>query len=317
MPTLDRPSGPLGRSDRAMNAINSQLTAIFTGSQTSNSPRSGDDWSISTVERDVARLHRLCCGPASCALRGVSAGPGKSLTAHVIFVRSGEVQVGQWGHGHLLAAGDIFVSCSWLPLSLEVPDALEALIVELPAWWAISRFMDRTQVLPDLYVNGGFFAAPLIQQMAQAVFDLEAGDQGVGRGLDMMADMMRSALAACFDASKAMPKVLGRMGGILRFIVEKIDQPGLSAQDAAAALKCSVRTIYKTCASYGTSFNGLLTEMRLVTAEYQLLRSDERVSQIAYAVGFASLSHFSRLFRARFGIPAKTYRRLRGASSAH
>lgn len=42
-----------------------------------------------------------------------------------------------------------------------------------------------------------------------------------------------------------------------------------------------------------------------MSAQYQLIRSNERVSQVAYEVGFASLSHFSRLFRARFGVTAK------------
>jgi len=81
-----------------------------------------------------------------------------------------------------------------------------------------------------------------------------------------------------------------------------------SAQGAAAQLKCSVRTIYNTCAAHGTSFGALVIETRLVSAQYQLIRGSERISQIAYAVGFSSLSHFSRLFRARFGITAKTMR---------
>lgn len=96
-------------------------------------------------------------------------------------------------------------------------------------------------------------------------------------------------------------------------VVHRHTQPlrGLRGQDhpegcaLAAALKCSVRTIYNTCAAHGTSFSALVTETRLVAAQYQLIRSNERVSQVAYEVGFASLSHFSRLFRARFGVTAK------------
>ena len=96
------------------------------------------------------------------------------------------------------------------------------------------------------------------------------------------------------------------MGEILWFIARNIEQPGLSAQDAAAELKCSVRTIYNTCAAHGTSFSALVIETRLVAAQYQLVRTNRRISKIAYDVGFSSLSHFSRLFRARFGITAKT-----------
>lgn len=133
----------------------------------------------------------------------------------------------------------------------------------------------------------------------------------------MIADLMRTALAACLDVGSVMPRAKGRMGEILWFIVQNLDKPGLSAQDAAASLRCSVRTIYKTCAAYGTSFSAQVTEIRLVTAQYQLLRTDERVSHIAYGVGFASLSHFSRLFRARFGVPAKMMRQTRVPPALH
>jgi AraC-like DNA-binding protein len=94
--------------------------------------------------------------------------------------------------------------------------------------------------------------------------------------------------------------------GILWFIARNIEHRGLSAQDASVNLKCSVRTIYNTCAAHGTSFSALVIETRLVAAQYQLIRTNQRISQIAYDVGFSSLSHFSRLFRARFGVTAKT-----------
>jgi AraC-like DNA-binding protein len=48
-----------------------------------------------------------------------------------------------------------------------------------------------------------------------------------------------------------------------------------------------------------------------------LMRTNERVSEIAYGVGFASLSHFSRLFRARFGISAKEMRAAKVLQALH
>lgn len=299
-----------------MSAIPSQITSIFTADPV-RGLRGGDGWTLESVQRDIATIHRLASGAFCCTLDGAIGRDGRGFRAHIIFVRSGELTVGQWGHRRTLSAGDIFVACAWLPITLEGSDDLDTLVIALPGWWAMQRFMDQFQILPDLYVSKTYFAAPIIADLTRALFGLTDGDDtAASQGLDMIADLMRTALAACADTDKIMPRAQGRMGAILWFIARNLDKPGLSAQDAATSLKCSVRTIYKTCAAHG-AFSRLLTETRLVAAQYRIMRTDERVSQIAYGVGFSSLSHFSRLFRARFGVPAKTMRRARVSRSLH
>ncbi|WP_116491163.1 helix-turn-helix transcriptional regulator [Caulobacter radicis] len=273
----------------------------------------GDGWRIAHAERGLSFWHEVACGPFEVALRGGGMGDGGSLSVHVIFVVRGGIDVLQWGRARSLSAGDVYVSCGWLPLALKVDEHLEALICELPAWWAIRRFLDATLVSPDLFVDHDFFAAPVIQTMARAVFDL-ASTQEATPGLEMLAGLLRSGLAAHVDLSRPMPRVVGRMGRILQFMIAKIDQPGLSAHDAAAELKCSPRTIYKTCSDGGTTFNAMLMDVRLLTAQHQLLRGSDPISQVAYAVGFVSLSHFSRQFKERFGVTASAYRQARRQS---
>ncbi|MBE7370022.1 helix-turn-helix domain-containing protein [Ramlibacter pallidus] len=51
------------------------------------------------------------------------------------------------------------------------------------------------------------------------------------------------------------------------------------------------------------------TRARLERACDLLRRSDEPVSQVALALGFANLGSFSRLFTRRFGVPPRTWRR--------
>jgi AraC-like DNA-binding protein len=280
--------------------------------------QSGDGWSVNTVRRDVAIVHHLRSSAFACSLDGATEFDGRGFSAHVIFLRSGELRVSQCGHIRTLLGGDIFICCGWLPLTLDASAGLDALIITLPGWWALQRIMDQFQVLPHLYVGRTYFAASIIAELAQRLFDLDDGSEAAAsQGLVMIADLMRTALAACVDADRVIPRAQGRMGAILWFVARNLDKPGLSAKHAAASLKCSVRSIYKTCAAYKTSFGAVVTETRLVAAQYQLMRTDERVSEIAYGVGFASVSHFSRLFRARFGIAAKDMRTARAAHAMH
>ncbi len=294
-----------------MAATPAQIASIFAANPI-RGLRGGGGWHVDSVLRDIAMIHHLATNAFAFSLEGVARFDGPACCAYLIFVRSGELTIGQAGHSRILASGDIFVACAWQPMTLEGSDNLEVLIMALPAWWAMQRLLDGFLILPDLHVGKDYFAAPIIANLAQVLVELPTGSDIVAsQGLAMIADLMRTALAACVNAEKAPPRWQGRMGAILEFIIRNIDTPGLSPQDAAKSLKCSVRTIYKTCAAYGTSFNAFLYEIRLVTAQYRLVRTNDRISQIAYDVGFSSLSHFSHQFRARFGVSAKTMRQNR------
>ncbi|MBW8847862.1 MAG: helix-turn-helix transcriptional regulator [Burkholderiales bacterium] len=288
-----------------MSVAPSLIAAVFNDSF--RGAREGEGWRVSSVSRDIATVHHIATGAFACSVEGGAAADGRGFCAHIIFLRSGKLTVDHHGHQRGLVAGDIFVACAWQPMALAGSGKVDMLVITLPGWWSMQRFMDTLQVLPDLYVSNDYFAAPIIANLAQLILDLkEDGTLAIPQALTMLADLLRTALAAGTKPETSMPRVRGRMGEVLWFIAQNLDQRGLSAQEAAATLKCSVRTIYNTCAAHGTSFSALVIETRLVAAQYQLIRSNDRISQIAYAVGFSSLSHFSRLFRARFGVTAKT-----------
>jgi len=64
----------------------------------------------------------------------------------------------------------------------------------------------------------------------------------------------------------------------------------------------------KTKKHLGQTPSQLIRTMRLERGARLLSETTETVSQIAYAVGFNSLSYFSRSFRSHFGVPPSTYR---------
>src|SRR5579859_992354 len=189
--------------------------------------KSGDGWSVKTVRRDSAILHHLTSSAFACSMDGPTKFDGWGFSAHIIFVRSGGLRVGQFGHSRTLLGGDIFICCAWLPLTLDASDGLDALIVTLPGWWALQRIIDELQVLPHLYVGKAYFAAPIIAELAQRLFALDDGSEAeASQGLVMIADLMRTALAACVEAERVLPRAQGRMGEILWFVARNLDKPG-------------------------------------------------------------------------------------------
>ena len=58
----------------------------------------------------------------------------------------------------------------------------------------------------------------------------------------------------------------------------------------------------------GMSIQSYLVERRLVMAAMLIVQSDERISQIAYSVGFRDVSNFNHSFKRRFGMSPREYR---------
>lgn len=84
--------------------------------------------------------------------------------------------------------------------------------------------------------------------------------------------------------------------------------PGLSPQHAATSLRVSVRYVHKIYQMNGTTFGRELLRLRLREAD-RMLRTPpgknavpDPISEIAYACGFCSQSHFSARYKEHFGI---------------
>lgn len=76
-------------------------------------------------------------------------------------------------------------------------------------------------------------------------------------------------------------------------------------------MRVSVRTVHKRFEAADLTFRHWLLEQRLEACRRAL--ADPRcaavpASQIAYGLGFNDMSHFTKAFRARFGVPPGRFR---------
>lgn len=102
--------------------------------------------------------------------------------------------------------------------------------------------------------------------------------------------------------SSASAVVAARHSAVLDYIAAHFQDPELSLDTAARCQGISPRYLQRLMASSGTSFTGRLNELRLQRAFELLAETNaQRISDIALEVGFSDVSHFNRLFRARFG----------------
>ncbi|NRP75670.1 HTH-type transcriptional activator RhaS [Ensifer psoraleae] len=111
--------------------------------------------------------------------------------------------------------------------------------------------------------------------------------------------------------SKLSAVVAARIAMVVEEIATSFHKPELSVGSVAQSLKISPRYVQRLLEMTGTSFTERVNELRLQRALLMLAgrrNNRQRISDIAFQVGFSDLSHFNRLFRARFGEPPSSVR---------
>jgi len=94
-------------------------------------------------------------------------------------------------------------------------------------------------------------------------------------------------------------------------IEARLADPALTAAEVAAALGVSVSYLHRLFHAAGTTVGAAIRARRLERCRAALadpLRAGERITEIALRWGFNDMPHFSRVFRAAFGMGPRDYR---------
>jgi AraC-like DNA-binding protein len=95
------------------------------------------------------------------------------------------------------------------------------------------------------------------------------------------------------------------------FIYTNLQDPMLSLDRVAAAVGCSKRNLHKMFALEDETLNTHIWNCRLDRIRHDLANPallQQSITEIAFAWGFNSSTHFSRSFRERYGVAPRAYR---------
>jgi AraC-like DNA-binding protein len=129
-------------------------------------------------------------------------------------------------------------------------------------------------------------------------------------------DAVTGMVAACFrPTADALNRARSQMADatlatIKRYIEERLATPELSPDAIAAAFRLSRTTLYRLFEPLG-GVAAYIQDRRLARACATLVHPASRsrpIYEIAFAWGFASEVHFSRVFRRAFGLPPSAFR---------
>lgn len=121
-------------------------------------------------------------------------------------------------------------------------------------------------------------------------------------------DLMALAIGATRDAAevaKARGGRAARLRAIKQDVASWLDQPGLSVAVIAERHRIKPRWVQRLFEGEGTTFTDYVLAQRLARAHRLLTdprHAGQKISAIAFNVGFADLSYFNRAFRRRYGV---------------
>ncbi len=229
-------------------------------------------------------------------------------------VTEGSVRVSQDGRQALLRRGDFAIHDATRPYSLVFDTAFSQVIFCLPRQLVRQRmgcFNHFTAVRVPGDLQLGQVASHFMINVARLHWADPASAEAQRLSLQVI-DLVALALSMQRDTPLRESSSTHRSALLYRAkaFVEVHLSAELNPTMVAAALGCSARYVNDLFADEETTLGRYVLERRLGQCRLHLARaSDHRqIGEIAYAWGFASLSHFSRSFKDRFGLSPTEYR---------
>jgi AraC-like DNA-binding protein len=232
----------------------------------------------------------------------------------------GYVLISQDGREAPLIPGDLAIYDTSRPYHVTFDDTCRLLVLMFPHR-ELRLPHDAVSAVTARRVSGrngiGGLVAPLLVNLASRL-DEVAGVQSA-RLADNVVDLLGTLYADLLSGAGYRPAdpMHTLLTKIRCFIEDNLDDPDLGPETVAAACHISVGYLHKLFRAEGTSVSRTIRERRLEQCRRDLVAPGTRekaVSAIGAHWGFLDAAHFSRVFKATYGVSPREYRLSRDLS---
>jgi AraC-like DNA-binding protein len=262
----------------------------------------------SVVAREVGGLQVLHLSGLTQCLRVAPAGPSPWITA--IYQRGGSAVLRQDASSLVLRSDCLVFPVRAGPFEVEfaagsparqtwlvLPE--DAFSGVFPAYGQVAQTMAQHD---GLHVQMIAVIADLLQEISEP-HPHRAGQHVAGA----VAHLLAAALAAREREEEPARTSLAtfHLARIKQYVLANLNDPELTVRKVSERLKISPSHIHRVFLTEHETFGEWLWTQRLAACRAALEKSGDTrqsISQIAFGHGFSNSSHFSRAFKARFGI---------------
>lgn len=231
-----------------------------------------------------------------------------SETFVFLFPTQQPLQYEQLGRVGCVSPGEVVMLSSAEDYAVTVPDDSGNITLKIPCDVLRSRIRRIDERCARSHVANPALV-PVVREFGKQLLHLQSGTSSL-RLQDAVLDLTAIMLelddpSSSLELSRP-PLTELTHERLIGYIARHFREPELDAEQAAAALRVSVRYVHKIFHEHGTTFGRELLEARLREAHRLLSRPPATgrllIGQIAYACGFSSQAHFSARYRERFGV---------------
>ncbi|WP_068875937.1 MULTISPECIES: helix-turn-helix domain-containing protein [unclassified Phenylobacterium] len=295
---------------RGLDAWNGVINGAFEN-LTIDATCDGFEGAIDTRRFGGLDLSRIASSPALVRRHRPSGGggPGRYFKLHI--QETGSSLNVQDGQEAVLGPGDLMLCDSSRPYSIRFDAPNRMLVLRLPEDRVAARFED-----PDALVGRRLgvesLGASLLSAFVHNLWTAPAANDDEADCEGPLLDAALNLLAAANGFAPAAPTAQASCPRqrIRRFVDEHLTDPELSVTGVARALGLSPRYVQMAFAEIATTPLAYIRRRRLQLAAQQLRRQGAgcNITELGFSLGFNDLSHFSRAFKARYGVGPREYR---------
>ena len=265
-----------------------------------------------------ARISGFASGPTKVAR--FASRPHRILRQRNHVLRSGEegylVSWQEEGQSHIaqgdaalvLEAGEIAVVDVEKSFMVDFPTPVRRTLALVPRRKLEEKAPWLKRSPPSKVTGEGIFAGLARAHLAQLCADPALGPDATDLMVENICNLVALATApSSFERQTCeLPTET-----LLAFLRKNLHQPDLAPPWAAAQLRISVRTLHLRFQRMGSTFGAWILSERLEACRRALanaLHERQSISEIAFDWGFREISHFSKVFKARYGVTPRDYR---------
>ncbi|SLK07952.1 transcriptional regulator, AraC family [Novosphingobium mathurense] len=226
----------------------------------------------------------------------------------------GRPSYSQFGRDIVVDRGHFTLLHTGSPYEFEHSDPMELLCLKIPSSVLLSRVRDPYAFCGTSKLIGGSISRmtrDLMVSLSREIRGLPNDARGMVEDnlLDMVGMMMDQHSSRTIVNGTSARWALHRRA--VRYIQENIGDPDMNPCAIAKSLRVSVRHLHRAFEAADQSVHGTHLAMRLEASRKTLADASLKplsIKEVAHRCGFRSQSHFSSLFRSRFGMTPKQFR---------
>ncbi len=264
---------------------------------------------VSTLEADAARVTRTAALIARAPRSEPQVGVGVQL--------AGRAVLEQDGRRAEVTAGGLVLYDTARPYAVHYPERFRTHLFHLPRrlLGVPERELRRASATAVGPAEGcGPVILPFLEVLAASAdsYSAPVGDRLAGSVADLLSTLVAQLAAgrAAEDGGPGTPNA-HLVRRVRAFIDRHLGDPELGPERIAQAHHISVRYLHRLFEGEGVTVGRLVQQRRLEACARELARRGRTaptVSAVAQRWGFVNPAHFSRTFRAAYGVPPSEWR---------